>query len=294
MIKLTTISAKIKQNKSIKNWFSEQSKNAVFLYNECLNLQFECVNLGKKIQTAFDLAKNFRDYLLGSDYKDRIFERVADSTRKWIQSEPLRYKIYWNHKEKKQTHTSKTKLEHLEKYPWLHNISTHIVQHDDYKKNIQRLARKQKIIGKPRKRKNCSLAFSIRQNRQDTIQIKRNKLEFFVPKFKRKISGKYNFLPTSSKYQFKLGTLKIDSCGTLWIKLAIEEELSFSLTNQTPNKEKIIVGVDMGLKTTRTAVAINESRGEIVQVYSPKRQRFFDQSYHALGSVDMIKLKALL
>ena len=255
MIKISTISVKIKTTKALKAWFLEQSQKAADLYNKCLDLQFELVNNCKQIHTAFDLANHFRDYPLGSDYKDRIFERVADSTKKWIKSESLRYEIYWDHKEKIKTdkyktnskNSNKKNVQLFEKFPYLKLISTQIEQRDNYRTHIINLSRKQKIHGKPRKRKTISLGFSIRKTRQNTIQFKRKKIECTIPKFKTKISGKYNFLPGTGDYKFKLATLKTDRCKTLWIKLTIEENLSSSIEILAPNKEKILVGVDMGL-----------------------------------------------
>jgi putative transposase len=137
------------------------------------------------------------------------------------------------------------------------------------------------MFGKPRKRKHCSLAFSIRKNRQSTIKIKKNKIEVSLPKLKKSISGRYNFLPNSHDYEFKLGTLKMDACGTLWLRLTVEENVAIP----TPTDEvvtPIVVGVDMGLKTTRTAVAVNTKTEEVIEVYQPERVRYFERGYQAL------------
>ena len=228
MIHCTTITVKIKASKTIKSWYSEQAKIASTLYNQCLDLQFALACQGQSIYTAFDLANYFRSYSLGSDYKDRIFERVADSTKRWLQSESFRYELYWFHKNEKRQYAYQEEYQYLENYPYITDVLKKTEQRDDYKKHVQRLARKQKICGKPRKRKTCSLAFSIRKNRQ----------------------------------------------------LTVEEDLL--IVGQKLNAEKILVGVDMGLKTTRTAVAVSESTKEIIEVYQPERQRFFEQSYNAL------------
>jgi hypothetical protein len=52
------------------------------------------ISFGENKLSAFDLANEFRNFELGSDYKDRIYERVADSLSKWVKSESFRYEIY--------------------------------------------------------------------------------------------------------------------------------------------------------------------------------------------------------
>jgi hypothetical protein len=185
-------------------------------------------NLGKKLFTAFDLAAHFRTFSLGSDYKDRIFERVADSTKKWISSESLRYEMI--------KFVSNKMIE--TKHPFLADAEKQIFRRKEYRKWVQRLARKQKIAGRPRYRKKCSLSFSIRKNRQSTIEIKKKKLSIFIPKFKGAFSGSYNFLPTTSDYQFKLATLKKDHCGTFWLKLTLEENIQQPIWVRDPDSCK--------------------------------------------------------
>ena len=99
-------------------------------------------------------------------------------------------------------------------------------------------------------------------------------------KLKLGLSGRYNFLPTSSDYQFKLATLKKDNCGTLWLKLSYEQNVI--PLQEKVNTNKILVGIDMGLKTARTAVAVDEKTKEIVEVYQPERVRYYEKSYQAL------------
>jgi transposase len=277
------MTVKIKTNQTIQKWFTEQSKQAAVLYNLCLDAQFELANLGKKLLTAFDLAAHFRTFSLGSDYKDRIFERVADSTKKWVSSESLRYEMYWKSLEKEKIKFVSNKIIET-KYPFLADAEKQIFRRKEYRKWVQRLARKQKIAGRPRYRKKCSLSFSIRKNRQNTIEIKKKKLSIFIPKFKGAFSGSYNFLPTTSDYQFKLATLKKDHCGTFWLKLTLEENIQQPICDSNSNlkTEKVLVGIDMGLKTTRTAVAVKENSKEIVSIYQPERVRYYEQGYNAL------------
>ncbi len=271
-----TFTVKIKKTKTFSSWFYEQSKRAAQLYNACLELQMNQISNGKNKLTAFDLAKEFRNFELGSDYKDRIYERVADSIAKWVKSENFRYQIYWQHKEKNLLKNKETN------YPFLEECNQKIFARNDYRKHVQRLARKQILHGRPRKRKTCSLAFSIRKNRQETIQIKRNKIEIGIPKFKPKLRGKPNFLPTTHDHRFLLVTLKKDACGTCWFKITMEENVRVPQPEPTTRSEKIVVGIDMGLKTTRTAVAVNSVSKEIVEIYQPNRVRYFDKSYQAL------------
>ncbi len=276
---VTTLTVKIKKTKTFLNWFIEQSKKAAQLYNSCLNMQMIKICNGENKLSAFDLAKEFQNFELGSDYKDRIYERVADSVAKWVKSEHFRYQIYWQHKEKNQfkidEHKNTNNL-------FLTKINQQILHRNNYRKHVQRLSRKQLLHGRPRQRKTCSLAFSIRKNRQETIQIKRNKIEIGIPKFKQKISGRPNFLPTTKDHQFVLVTLKKDTCGTCWFKITLEEKMKPLETKPITKSEKIVVGIDMGLKTTRTAVAVNMDTHEIVDVYQPIRVRYFDKGYKAL------------
>jgi transposase len=138
------------------------------------------------------------------------------------------------------------------------------------------------LFGRPRKRKTCSLAFSIRKNRQETIQIKRNKIEIGIPKFKQKVSGKPNFFPSTHNHQFLLVTLKKDSCGTCWFKMTLEDKIKPIQLEHNTKSEKVVVGIDMGLKTTRCAVSVNTNTKEIVESYQPIRVRYFEKSYQAL------------
>ena len=276
---ITTLAVKIKKTKTFSHWFHEQSKKAAQLYNSCLDLQMNKISNGENKLSAFDLATEFRNFELGSDYKDRIYERVADSVAKWVKSEGFRYQIYWQHKEK--IEIKKGGYANINN-AFLAKINQQIVQRNDYRKHVQRLSRKQVLHGRPRKRKTCSLAFSIRKNRQETIQIKRNKIEIGIPKFKQKISGKPNFLPTTHEHQFLLVTLKKDSCGTCWFKITLEEKNKHLQTEIATKSEKVVVGIDMGLKTTRTAVAVNMVTKEIVDIYQPIRVRYFDKGYNAL------------
>jgi len=279
----STISVKIKTTKTNLAWFKEQSLKAAQLYNLCLEKQFSLANSGEKLLTTFDLQKRFRSFELASDYKDRITERVGTSTNKWIKSEDYRYQLYWEHLEKSEKGFAKF-VPHITKYSFLNDVNKQLARTAEYRKSIKRLSRRQKIIGKPRYRKHCSLSFSIRKNRQKTINIQGNKLSIGVPKFAGKnITGKYNLLPTSSNYQFKLATLKRDACGTLWLKLTTQETLTPPATTQrVTEKEKILVGIDMGLKTTRVAVAVCEESKEIYSTHSPERKRYFDLGYNAL------------
>jgi hypothetical protein len=68
------------------------------------------------------------------------------------------------------------------------------------------------------------------------------------------------------KFAFKLATVKKDRCGDFWVMIAVEGDRSYPKNAPPPSSERILVGVDMGLKTTRTAVRI----------------RFFDRSYLTL------------
>jgi transposase len=280
----TTLTAKIKATKTLLKWFAAQSKKAAELYNACLDLQMERIANGEKELSAFDMAGHFRSFEMGSDYKDRICERIGDSTSKWVKSESLRYQLYWQHKERAESKDPVKSENNLQgKYPFLEETNLRISQLRDYREHVKRLSRKQKIFGRPRKRKTCSLAFSIRKNRQNTIQIKKNKLEIDIPKFENSISGKYNFLPTAENYQFKLVTLKKDHCGDLWFKVTLEENIK--APQPAPSKEtapKKLVGVDMGLKTTRTAVAVDGENKNIVEIYQPVRTDYFDKGYNAL------------
>ncbi len=278
MKKIFTITVKIKETKLVNTWFKEQSKKAAKLFNSCLTEQLNLIANGHKSKSQFDLAQYFRSFTLASDYKDRIYERIATSTNNWLKSEQLRYKIYWQQKQKELIDPNVN--ENLQKYPFLYQTQINILQRQNLYSLIKQLMRKQIITGKPRYRKKCSLAFSIRTNRQSTIKLLKNKLQITIPKLKTILNGKYNFLPSSSDYVFKLGTLKKDSCGTLWLKLTYEQNIIPAVPTQS--QEKIIVGIDMGLKTTRTAVSINEVTKEIVEVYQPIRVRYFDKAFESL------------
>src|SRR4051812_22574542 len=87
---IATITVKIKKNKTIENWFKEQSIKTSQLFNNCLELQMNLICAGEKIKSRFDLAQHFRTFDLGSDYKDKIYERVFTSIAKWLKSELLR------------------------------------------------------------------------------------------------------------------------------------------------------------------------------------------------------------
>ena len=94
------------------------------------------------------------------------------------------------------------------------------------------------------------------------------------------MSGKYNFLPTSINYQFKLVTLKSDHCDTYWFRITLEENVKVPALPMT--SEKILVGIDMGLKTTRTVVSVNSENKKIVSIYQPIRTRYYEKSYQSL------------
>lgn len=279
-MRTSTITAKIKPTKAFEAWFIEQSKKAAELYNACLNLQMENISSGKKELSSYDLANEFRFFNLGSDFKDKIFSRIAESTSKWLKSEKYRYQLYWQHQEIKNHSQDENLNQNITNYPYLQSVSKHILQRLQYTEHIKRLARKQIIFGRPRKRKKCSLAFSVRPNRQNTVQIKLNKVEVVVPKYKEKISAKYNFLPTTSDYKIKLITLKKDHCGTMWFKITYDETIK--MPSVEIKKENIFVGIDMGLKTTRTVVSVHAQSKEIVEIYQPSRVRYFDKAYQAL------------
>ena len=110
-----TITVKIKTNKTIEEWFKEQSNKAGQLFNQCLQLQMNLSCAGEKIKSQFDLAQHFREFEFGSDYKDKIYERVSTSTEKWLKSESLRYKLYWNEKEKNKTHSTGEIITNIQK-----------------------------------------------------------------------------------------------------------------------------------------------------------------------------------
>jgi transposase len=86
----------------------------------------------------------------------------------------------------------------------------------------------------------------------------------------------------SSDFAFKLATVKKDRCGDFWVMIAVEGERAYPKNAPPPSNERILVGVDMGLKTTRTAVAVREESGQVAGVYQPERIRFFDRSYLTL------------
>ena len=251
------------------------------------------ISRGEKILSRFDLAKHFRSFQLGSDYKDKIFERISTSFEKWVKSESFRYKLYWNEKEKNRVIPEEEKFIFFEKYSFLKKIQKEIYQKTYFYSLVKRLSRKQILVGKPKHRKKCSLAFAIRANRQSTIKISQNKLSLLVPKLKGMLGGKFNFLPTCSDYQFKLATLKKDLCGTLWLKLTYEQNVVNLNPPMNEDKNKILVGIDMGLKTTRTVVAVNEVSKEIIETYQPERTRYFDKAYQALVNASTKNKRAL-
>jgi len=277
---ISTITVKIKNNFFLEEWFQKQSLLAAELYNNCLKKQFERASWGEPLYTAFDLANQFRLHSLASDYKDRIFERVAKACKNWYTSENLRYSIYWQHQEKSQNEKEKLNTLIPENYLFLREIEKKRKRNLDYRTHVKRLSRKQKVIGKPRLRKTCSLAFSIRSTRQDTVSIQRRKIKCTLPKFKKGIAGHYNFLPTSSSYMFKLGTLKKDACGTFWLMLTVEDHIKPLIPER--KSEKISVGIDMGLKTARSAVSVDINTKQLCEVYQPERVRFFEKGYKAL------------
>ena len=130
-LRVSTLTVKIKKTKTFVRWFQEQSKKAAALYNECLNLQMIKINCGSKILSAYDLANEFRSFDLASDYKDRIYERIATSTSNWVKSESFRYNLYWQHKEKNEILNNK--VANI-KYPFLEKINKLILQTNEYKK----------------------------------------------------------------------------------------------------------------------------------------------------------------
>jgi transposase len=261
-------------------WFDEQSKQAAKLFNNVLDLQMNLLCNGEKIKSRYDLAEQFRGFELGSDFKDKIYERISISFEKWIKSEKFRYQLYWQSKEKDFDIPEMQKQASSKKYPFLKQVEKDIFQKQELHQFVKRLSRKQILVGRPRKRKTCSLAFAIRANRQSTVRILKNKIDIVIPKYQGSFSGRYNFLPSSSSAKYKLATIKRDNCGTLWMKLTYEEEIKISSIGV--KEPKISVGIDMGLKTTRTAVAVNHITKEIVEVYQPERVRYFEQGLQAL------------
>jgi putative transposase len=209
---------------------------------------------------------------LPSDYKDKLAERAHRSTSSWYQSESLRYKIYWEHKEKDEGPSSQANtFEEIEK-----NREALC----KYRKHCRALSHKQLIIGKPRKKKTISLKFAIRKSRQDTISLREKSASVRVPGFKSRLSGRHNrILPTTSQELFKEGVLKQDSCGDFWLCLVLDGQRPRELK---PSDEWILIGSDCGLKHARTVVAIHALTGEIVNVFQPERVRHFDKSLKAL------------
>jgi putative transposase len=86
----------------------------------------------------------------------------------------------------------------------------------------------------------------------------------------------------------------MDRCGDLWLMLAVDGDRQYSQAQPCQGSaERVLVGVDLGLKTTRTAVAVHEASGVIKEVYQPKRERFFDCGYRALVESSQHERRAL-
>jgi putative transposase len=274
--------AKVKVNATLKAWGLAAFAKAAEMQNQALDMEFERAASGERLMTAFDLATAFRSFDLGSDYKDQIADRVASATSKWYSSESLRYQIYWKNLEK---HQEKPEVEEdfeAYQYPFLVEVSRALARRNDYRRFVKSLSQKQKLIGRPRKKKLASLAFSIRKQDQKRVKIKEKTLEIVIPKFGR-IKGKHNrLLPESSNFLIKKATLKMDSCGDFWLSVIVDGSRPRKDEPPKPQGQRTIVGIDLGLKNLRTAVAVDETTLEKKEVYQPERQRYFDKSYKSL------------
>ncbi len=276
-----TIKAKIKLSKRLETWYAENATQAAKLYNECLKEQFERASKGLPLFTAIDLINMFRAFPLGSDFKDQTITRAVKATVGWYVSEKLRYDIYLKKIENNLVYLNEVKKNSYHNYQFLLKVETQVARQKDYRTHVRSLSRKQLIIGRPHFQKKVSLAFAIRANRQSSVRISERKVTLTHPKYKGEIHGQHNRLPFKSDYSFSLATLKKDKCGDLWLTLVVDGKRP---RTEVPNETKpqVFVGIDMGLKTTRTAVSVHPGTKEILSIYQPLRVNHFNVGYRAL------------
>lgn len=276
-----TIKAKIKQSKRLETWYTENATQAAKLYNECLKEQFVRASHGLRLFTTFDLINKFRAFPLGSDFKDQTIARSVKATVGWYSSEKLRYDIYLKKTESEFEYFKEVKENSTHNYHFLLEVDTRVARQKDYRTHVRSLSRKQMIIGRPHFQKKVSLAFAIRANRQSAVRISERTLTLTLPKYKGEIKGHHNRLPFKSDYSFSLATLKKDKCGDLWLTLVVDGKRP---RTEVPDKSKpqVVVGIDMGLKTTRTAVSVHPETKEILTIYQPLRVNHFNVGYRAL------------
>jgi transposase len=276
-----TIKAKIKQSKRLETWYAENATQAAKLYNECLREQFVRASDGLPLFTTIDLINKFRAFPLGSDFKDQTIARAVKATLGWYVSEKLRYDIYLKKLDNDLVYFNEVKNNSNHNYQFLLKVETRVARQKDYRTLVRNLSRKQLIIGRPHFQKKVSLAFAIRANRQSSVHISKRKVTVTLPKYKGEINGQHNRLPFKSDYSFSLATLKKDKCGDLWLTLVVDGKRPRT-EESDKSKPQVVVGIDMGLKTTRTAVSVHPETKEILSVYQPLRVNHFNVGYRAL------------
>ena len=235
---------KLQLNKKQLSELKELSSKSAEIYNNLLQVNFDRLDAGQRMLTAFDMDRLCKDINLapniGTDVIQEITKRVDRVFKRWQESQQTKLK-FW--------------LQHGEAY--LKPLKAYLAKAG------------KKLWGKPRfKTKGISIQFPLRKTDQKRVKVFGNQTSVNVP-LVGKVKGRNDRQDLIGLV--KHVTVSKDSCNTWWATIVCDGE---AVKTEIVSRSKDI-GVDLGLKHTITAA--NET--EVIQ---PERERFIDKQIEAV------------
>lgn len=235
---------KLKLNKKQINELKELCQKSADLYNVLLLRNFDLLNSGSRIMSAFDMINLCKTQKLatgiGTDVLQEITKRVDRVFKRWQESQQIKLKFWLQHGE-------------------------------SYNKPLKAYLAKtgKKLWGKPRfKTKGISIQFPIRKTDQKRVKVFGNQTSVKVPLIGT-VKGRNDRQEIIGSV--KHVTVGKDSCNTWWATIVCDgEDVKQEIVSRSND-----IGVDLGLKHTITAA--NET--DIIQ---PERERFLDKQIEAV------------
>lgn len=237
---------KLKLNKKQVKGIRELSLASAKLYNVLLKINFELLDSGSPIPSAFDLIKLCAAKKIapgiGTDVTMEICKRVFRNLKRWQESQRIKLKF------------------------WLHHGQ-------NYRKPLKAYLAKarKKIWGLPRFKptgRGISIEFPLRKTQQRQIRVFGKYTSISVPLVGtvKGFNDRQDLIGLVKKV-----SINIDTCGDFWATLVCNGQLP----DPKIESRSTGIGVDLGLKHTVTAA--NEA--ETIQ---PERERFLEKQMKAI------------